>query len=119
MKRDMELVRKILLTIEEETPNDFGGITRIEGYEDFVAGYHAKLLKDAGYIEGAISEHSDGITWIATGLTWKGHEFLDQARNESVWTKTKAIVSEKGGNASVEVMQALLTKVAMDWFGLS
>jgi hypothetical protein len=28
-------------------------------------------------------------TWCASGLTWKGHEFLDTIRSPEIWRKTK------------------------------
>lgn len=115
MKRDMELVRKILLTIEAETPNDFGGITKIEGYDDTVAGHHVKWLEGGGFIEAALSQHSDGISWVAIDLTWKGHEFLENARNDTVWKRVVGQIRDKGGSLSLAVIESMLTKAATDF----
>lgn len=54
----------------------------------------------------------------ALNVTWAGHEFLDTARNETVWTRTKELVKEKGGSASFEVVKALATQVSLAFLGL-
>ena len=77
-----------------------------------------RLLAEAGLLEAVDATAGAGLDWRPKRLTWKGHEFLDDARNENVWRKTQELVQEKGGSVSLGVLQALLTEVAKSLFGL-
>jgi len=55
---------------------------------------------------------------ISSKLTWAGHEFLDAARSEPVWSKTKALAKEKGVSLSVGLLTGLLKHVASQALGL-
>lgn len=46
MQRDMELIRKILMVIEQ-APTGYAPELEIEGYSSTQVGYHAYLLIDA------------------------------------------------------------------------
>ncbi|MGB6404684.1 MAG: DUF2513 domain-containing protein, partial [Candidatus Sulfotelmatobacter sp.] len=51
MKRDMDLLRALLLKIEELPPaGDFTGNIEIEGHTPEEVAYHAQLAQDAGLI---------------------------------------------------------------------
>ena len=111
MKRDLDLVRSILLEIENHDsalPNqDF----RIEGYSPEEVTYNALLLHEAGYIKGIISKSQYGNSIYPSQLTWKGHEFLDEARDKTVWKKAKE-VANKSGSTSLSIFKTILTRVA-------
>ena len=90
MKRDMDLIREVLLEVE-----------KVEGWDDWKQiefkdrdpeeiSYHVMLLAEAGLIEA--KKICDGGAWLPMRLTWEGHEFLDAARNDTVWKKTKDII---------------------------
>ncbi|MGP9592975.1 DUF2513 domain-containing protein [Halomonas sp. AOP42-C2-25] len=91
MKRDWELVRKILVQVEELDssekslkPSDF------EGHLSGVVSYHMSILKDAGLIQATCFQPLSGeLSCTATGLTWDGHEFLDKIRSDTTWGKIK------------------------------
>lgn len=91
MKRDMDLIREILLKIESSNEN---GEFSINGYSDDVIEYHLKLLRDAKFIDDYTVNIIGEIT---TGqLTWEGNDYLDKVRDNSTWSKTKNIIKEKG-----------------------
>jgi len=52
-----------------------------------------------------------GSIWKAKRLTWAGHEFIEAARNDTVWHKTKTLVKEKTGTLTLEVLKLGLTEV--------
>lgn len=115
MKRDMDLVRKIMLAVEaSERPLD-SSLIRIAGYTGDTITEHMRLLNEAGLIEG-ISAYSveHRLKWIELRLTWNGHDFLDAARNESIWTETVTEVRRKSGAVPFEVLKRLLMDVAID-----
>ncbi len=110
MKRDMDLARKILFEIEKcEDPWGPREI-KIEGHTHQVVSYHIKLLCQAGLIEAEdVSVMGpNGFSWWAGSLTWNGHEFIEAARDESRWAKTKKFVLEKGGGLAFETLKFAL-----------
>jgi hypothetical protein len=120
MKRDLDLIRSILLAVEEEDNiADFKPV-HIEGYEDELVWHHLQLLDEAGLIEGqwrpahGVRAHE----WLVRRLTWEGHEFLADARNETVWATMKQRVAEKGGSVSLGVASALLAEIAKKALGI-
>ena len=82
MKRDMELIRYILLQKEAEEPID-------GGHAEVV--YHIALLKEAGFVEAVIRNDPLGVPSDAVilKLTWAGHDFLDAARDNKIWNMAK------------------------------
>ena len=91
MKRDMDLIRQILIEIEEASFSPAGVRLQIPGRSPTEISYHVKLLAEAGFIGARFSlgtqEH-----WTPLSLKWEGHEFLDNARNETVWNQTKELM---------------------------
>ena len=84
MKRDMDLIRKILEYLESQTddlvkPPEFPNVTNHE------VCYHARLCRQADYI----SEYKEVLSGdgppkidvcLLGALTWKGHEALAEMR---------------------------------------
>jgi hypothetical protein len=85
VKRDLELVREIIKMIEEDPEADNRADVRLDipGRTDEEMAYHLDLLLDAGFINARPED------LIVNGLTWKGHEFLDNIRNDTFWNKAK------------------------------
>lgn len=111
MKRDMNLIRKILLNIEE-APFKGGWLELdIEGYDESVLSYHIMLLHEAGLIEAKEISTLKITVWKPKYLTWEGHEFLDAARDESRWKKALDIMKEKGGGVAFEVLKSVLIQL--------
>jgi Hypothetical protein (DUF2513) len=120
MKRDMELIRKMVLAVEEAptgyAPDDLG----LVGYTDEEVAYHAYLMVQAGLATGIETTHmgSTSPSTQLTRLTWEGHEFASMARDDTAWNEVKRIVQEKGGAVSVDVIKALLTQAIKAGLGL-
>ena len=120
MKRDMELIRKIVLAIEDAptgyAPDELG----LEGYTPEQIAYHAHLMIQAGLATGSEVTHSgsSGPEAILTSLTWAGHEFAEAARDEARWKKAMGIVQEKGGSVTLSVLTQLLTALMKATLGL-
>ena len=109
----MDLIRLLLLDIEGEEKAD------LSNYTEEKVKYHTDLLIKAELVDGKPRTIQSGKTFIESsisGLTWKGHDFLDDARNETVWKRVKKAVAEKGETASLAVIQAVLIKFAMNFF---
>jgi hypothetical protein len=119
MKRDLELIRKMVLAIED-SPTAYAPRLEFDGYTDAQVGYHAYLLIDAGFARGqdTTTFDSDGPEAIITSLTWDGHEFADAARDDSRWTKAMGLVQEKGGAVTIAVLTQVLVGLMKGAFGL-
>ena len=76
MRREKELVLKILLEIEEYC-DGLGPrlIDSVEGYSEDQVEYHLRLLVNAGYVETSRSSER-----FVRGLTLAGHDYLDTIR---------------------------------------
>ena len=106
-KREMDLIRRILIEVEQWPYAHMQDSLDIEGYKQGEVRYHIGLCVQAGLIEA--NEDSSG--WTVVGLTWHGHEFLDASRDESRWTKAKSIAGKVGG-LSFDIFKAVLGKLA-------
>ena len=113
MKRDLDLVRKILLAMEEYehgfAPRNFC----VEGYSDEEVGFHAYLMDQAGLLETVEMTHQGSTSRkaIPRSITWFGYEFLEAARNQSVWEKAKA----RAQNAGLAMMFEVLKDLAVNY----
>lgn len=133
MKRDMDLVRTLLLEIEAN--QNINGQYIISDADFTIANadrsqvqYHLRLLMDAGYIEGrdllsdakerghmdplAIMKES-GAPIAVERMTWDGHEFLETVRDNQVWQKTKGYLKSVGG-VGIDVLKDVAKAVVKD-----
>lgn len=102
MKRDMELVRDLLLKIEAAPgkPSWQDLTPRGDDAETERIVEHLGLIKDAGLIKSIDVSTMQWRLQQDIELTWEGHEFLDDIRDPEIWKKAK----EKAGSmASVGV----------------
>ena len=97
MKRDMDLIRLILLKIEKEVDGEPVWDLSIEGYDMKQVAYHCKLLWEHGFIdEYSPDDGDDELLDFAVGsLTWEGHEYLDTVRDNGFWNKIKTVMKDK------------------------
>ncbi|MGN7267361.1 DUF2513 domain-containing protein [Bacillus licheniformis] len=48
---------------------------------------------EADFLNGSVSRADNKIDYIGVGsITWDGHQFLDNIRDNAVWSKTKDAV---------------------------
>ena len=115
MERNMELVRKLLFLAEEDGKDD----ELCEEYgQDVVAG-HVAILLDAKLIVGEVVCNEVGVpvASVILRLTWAGHEFLDNALNDTVWRSVVSKVKSTAVTVSFEVLAELLKCGAMSAIG--
>ena len=77
MRRNPDLVLKLLLFVEAKGSRLFKGSIPIEGYERDEVVHHLYLLADAGFIELGKETLVDKGPLV---LTWKGCDYLDELR---------------------------------------
>ena len=107
MKRDWDLVRRILAALE--SLGDTTSVLRadeISGYDPEVVSYHMQLLIEAGLADGNCREAMNAPLWCyLTRLTWEGHEFLDNVRSPTLWNRIKGVARSKGLELSFDVIK--------------
>ena len=108
MKRDMELIRLILLAVEGEEA------VELNDYDEEQLSYQRWLLLDAGLALGSDISRYAGNHPAATitFLNWRGHEFIDAARSETIWNKTMATVKKNVSSVSFDLLMVLLVAYA-------
>jgi hypothetical protein len=106
MKRDMDLIRTIMLEAEK-CPSLEGCRVEIPGRTREDLYYNAKLAHEAGFIDARFLPGSTDFHVLR--LTYEGHEFLDAARNDTLWAKAKEIVIKNTGALTLEALKITLT----------
>ena len=116
MKRDMDLIRKILIEIENSKEYPIKGNLEIEGYDDDFINFHLILLGEAGLVKVDSIELSNGKIDIGevSRLTWEGYEFFDSSRNEKVWKKATSLVMKKTSGLAFTILKELLIAFARE-----
>ncbi|WP_429912737.1 DUF2513 domain-containing protein [Glycocaulis sp.] len=111
MKRDMELVREILLKIESEIGADNfarwykGKLGELDKYDFDCVYAHVRMLMEIGYINHR--QQALGPGQVSVGdLSWHGHDFLDSVRDDEIWRQTKD-VAQKAGGFTVDLLKQI------------
>ena len=122
MRRDMDLLRKILLHIEafSDVPpkvlcvEDFRKLC----YEPHVISLHLELLRDAGFIEVVSTAYNGTVKdFDISRLTFAGYEYLDAVRDKDRWDVVRGKIVAVGG-ATMEVIKQLAIKELSKELGL-
>ncbi len=106
MKRNFDLMKAMLIHIEEKTSLNNPILIDIEGFSKDEINYNLQLLMDADYIDAQILGYG---RVLPRRLTNSGHDFLDVARNDTVWNNTKTTIKEKGATVTLEIFKSLLS----------
>jgi len=117
MKRDMDLVRKILFIVEKHPHGFYLQQVNVEEYTPEQIGYHIFLMGEAGLVSAidTSSMDSESPEAILKNLTWAGYDFLDACRDEGRWNQAKEIFSRLDGvtfDVAKQVLVGLMTAAA-------
>ncbi len=105
MRRDMELIRKIMLAAEPGP-----SYATIDGYTDEEIRYHKKLAIEKGLLQGIYKDDSTQLSdiprsVIVKGVTWEGHDFIQAIREDAKWEKVKKFLIEAGKDITIETVK--------------
>lgn len=111
MKRDFDLIRKILLYVEENHKEGSLMINKLEDYDNQTLIFHCKLLKDQGLIKGRALEYltPGNDEFQCFGLTYDGYEFLDKIRDINTWNKIKKYAKEHAMELAFNTISTIFT----------
>ena len=114
MKRDMDLVRFILLSAEASTEVlDLGAILSY-GCDAETAAYHVELMASYGLIESSVTYAFGSKPTIVevTGITWEGYDYLDAIRSDKVWHRAAKAIKDTVGDTSLAVVKDICTALS-------
>lgn len=108
MRLNQDCVRDMLLEFEEVLTlddhlflNNIKEMKCVEKFGEDNVIYTIFKLTEAGYITSTHKYTSDVLYFLCvSSITWDGHQFLDNIRDNKVWKKTKDIAS---GFSSVSI----------------
>lgn len=115
MKRDMDLVRRILIELSEsDVPLDAEAFVGWSATLEKVC-YHFRIMDQAGLISASV-QYAGGEPYFAraTGLTWDGNDFLAAVRSDPIWSKVKMRIAKATVDAPIEVFKAVAVRIATD-----
>ena len=102
-----DFVREILLAIEAEPKYagaDHQSIVTLGNHTEEETKYHVSRLIQAGLLDGDFSRPH--LPPLVKGLTWDGHQYLENIRDPEIWKKTNEGLKEVGG-FSFDLVKAL------------
>lgn len=118
MQRDMELIRQIMLKVEADLdPSELAA----NGYTKQQILYHIWLLGDAGWMKVAnVTASGDRVPQaVHVNLTSKGHDFIDAARNDTIWSRAMEKTKTVGVSLAPAVLKQLLDALIKGQLGMS
>lgn len=109
MKRDMDLVRKILIAIENSVDDEPGTIDLPhDEYNDVTVFQHVRLMHEGNLIHAVEGRGFDkSAPWYPHSLTWHGHDFLDAVRDDAIWARVRQREEESGFSLPLEGLYQL------------
>ena len=118
MQRNMDLVRIILMRIEDSPSGWAAPPFGLQGFAPEQVDYHSHIMMEDGLIEGidVANMWSRTPEAMPRALTAKGHDFLDLARDQMRWNKAHAII-RKVGSAPIAVWMKVLNDLLLKELG--
>jgi len=108
MKRDLELIRSILLHLEGGSSN-----RHLPGAGTDVTVEHIRLLCEAGLLEASDNSTRGRTILVPERLTSAGHDFLDAVRNDDLWTELRRRMRERSITLTLGGLQRALTEASL------
>ncbi|STX27610.1 Uncharacterised protein [Legionella beliardensis] len=118
MKRNWDMIRAILLKVEELEPNALLNLDNFPEKLHNDVSYHLEILQEAGILAGKIHKTPGGSPhgFHLIRLTWLGHDLLESIRSEAKWTEIKEYIEAKQLGINLEnimFIAQLLTKKSL------
>lgn len=115
MKRDLDLVRDILLIAEGADGSIDDGVFSDVCSDVRKLAFHIELMASRGLIVANVKW--DGLTGIpisteVDSVTWEGYDYLDAIRSPRVWKRAKEVIRNTLGDASLAVVKETCAIVA-------
>lgn len=103
MKRDMEMIRELLLTVEA-APGVYEAVS-LNDEASRTLFHHIVLLTEAGYLDSNDQGSTTRTLKKQIVLTWRGHELLDAIRSDDMWTLLKTRLPIEAGTVPFHIVE--------------
>lgn len=121
---DRDCVRDVLLSIESLKPNEKFTSSNatssefLKNYSVETIDYAVNRLDEAGFINAKFLRTLGGdAPYSISSLTWDGHQFLDNIRDDGIWKETKKVTS-KVASVSLGILSDVAASVLKKTIGL-
>jgi len=116
MKRDWEIVRHILVTVEAAPQGARLGARDFADQDARAVFGHVQLLTDAGFLKAKLLPDHTGVgggDFVILSLPWPGHDLLATIRSQGIWEKIKSTAKDKGVELTFEAVK-VFGKLALE-----
>jgi len=114
MRLNNDCIRDILLYLEANTSfekeiiNVDTLVNNLSKYDKDVVYYHIKMISQASLVDNVLFAGDEPYT--ISSLSWEGHQYLDNIRDDKVWKMLKDSAS-KLPSVSLKVLVSLAPKL--------
>lgn len=116
MRRDLDLVRSILIYVENADSEVDASSMATERWSIELVAYHVRLIAHHGLIDVSHDirdMNSSTIELTVAGITWDGRDYLDSIREPKVWERVKKILADTVGSTTLDVVRQTGSMVAL------
>jgi hypothetical protein len=114
MKRDMDLIRRMLLWVEAE---DLEPLQDVDGK---ILSFHAALLEEAGLVKAYITYSAEEPSgFVIHRITWAGYEFLESIRDKTIWEKAQKYILKPGASWTFAILAEYLKGEIKERLGMA
>ena len=115
MKRDMDLVRYILLKVESADRPIWVSELVCDMWPKNVVTYHLEMMDAHGLIDGHAFKAAGDVTvkYRVDVITWDGYDFLDSIRDDGVYEKTKRVISDTVSSVTLDTFKEVAKMIAI------
>lgn len=122
MRRDMNLIRAIMLDLESHPEAELNlQEVALGDHDESVILEHLVLLEEAGMISLSVERYGSGEPplYVVHRITWAGHEFLETVRSDTIWAKSTKFITGAGVGLAWPLLQAVLRAKAAEHLGIA
>ncbi len=107
MRRDMDLIRAIILAARE-CPDL---LTGMDGVPSEMFAYHVQIMEEAGFVKAKLIPNGDkrkSVSATLYRLTCDGQDFADSITDETIWKRAKETVIKPSASWTFDILKAYL-----------
>ena len=119
MNQDADLLRAILLAVEEKPAGHSLSDPEFTGYDNLTIGEHVELLVDNDFIEANVKKiYGPEYVIVIERLTSDGRKFLQAAKDENIWNSAKNKIIKETSSWTISLLYEYLKQEAKNRLGL-
>lgn len=111
MKRDMDLIREILLEVEQIQAMQMWCSKPLLGHDDSEVCAHIRLATDAGLVQASFMT---GPSAVIQRITNTGYDFLEASKQRTLWEQAKVLLISNGLPITIGAIMHVLETLIND-----